>query len=126
MNQNNGDGSTPIERRGDQRYVAFFPIRLLPGEGMKRLCICQDMSTSGGLMMTQTPLTVGQRVEVALQLPERKERPRKVGARVVRVGERSTNNRFWKYEAALKFERRLIDEVPELIHLSNKQGRGRD
>ena len=81
------------------------------------------MSTTGGMMMTQSKLSVGQRVEISLHLPASKKRPRTVGARVVRVTERREHNRFWKYDAAMKFEQKLLDTEPELKKLSEEQFR---
>lgn len=111
------------ERRGARRYPAFFPVRLLPGEGFRRLCICQDVSTSGSRMMTQSPLSVGQHVLLALFNPLIEDEPRKVGARVLRVGKRSAENRFWRFEAAVAFDQPVADMEPQFDELSEQQRR---
>ena len=115
--------SAPNERRGARRYPAFFPVRLLPGEGFRRLCICQDVSTTGSRMMTQSPLSIGQHVLLALFNPLTEDEPRKVGARVVRVGKRPAENRFWKYEAALRFDETVDEMEPQFNELSEQQRR---
>ena len=72
---------------------------------MKRVCIVQNMSRVGGKAMTQMRLRLGHRVQVALFLRGRKNAPTRVNARVVRVDKRSAHNSYWKYDAALRFEK---------------------
>ena len=115
------DWTLPIDRRGAFRYTIHFPIKVVEEDGVERLGMCRDMSCTGGVLMTQAPLEVGQRVKVSLYLTHDHTEAVTLGAQVVRVDKRPIYSQFWKYEAAMRFDLRLIELEPEIAQKSEEQ-----
>ena len=76
----NTDWTLPLDRRGASRYTVHFPVKLVDPGGAERLGICRNMSCTGGVLMTQNRLEVGERVEVSLYLSPDHSRATTIGA----------------------------------------------
>jgi hypothetical protein len=110
------------DRRRALRYVAFFPVKIASAGETERLGICREMSRSGGVMMTQTALNAGQRIDLLLYLSDNEVRPTRVGARVVRLTPRSLR-RGWNFDTAVEFDDLQVEAEPALDALSTEQQR---
>jgi PilZ domain len=119
----NEPAGEPIDRRRAPRYLACFPVKIEPSVGVERLCVCRDMSSTGGMMMTQSRLPVGESIKLALYLSNDVSDARHAKARVVRLKRRSVRNSFWLYDAAMSFEEPMVEAEPVVKALSEKQHR---
>ena len=109
------------DRRSARRYLACFPVMFKPSSGAERLGVFRDVSLTGGMLMTEVPLPVGDNIRLELYLSKDESRARLTTAHVVRVLRRTARNSFWRYDAAIEFEAPLMDAEGEVKDLSDKQ-----
>jgi hypothetical protein len=111
------------DRRSAKRYLACFPVMFRPSSGAERLAVFRDVSISGGMLMTQGPLPVGDKIHLELYVSKDESRAMLTNAHVVRVQRRTMQNSYWHFDTAIEFETPLMDAEGEVKSLSEKQHR---
>jgi PilZ domain len=109
------------ERRRDRRFLASYPAAVSTVFGERRLCMCHDMSSVGGLFLTASKHKPGDAVLLELYINVPGGEPHKTMARVARVQKRRAANVSWAYETAVEFASPTREFTREAEALSERQ-----
>jgi hypothetical protein len=128
MSEPGGDDRdlTPSERRLGYRYLACFPAYIEREDtGKKRTSMIRDLSVSGALLLTQTPLEIGETVRLELFIsPDDLETSVSAVGKVTRV-ERLGLDRsdVWSHKVAVQFDDPLSQYETEVKALAERQAK---
>ena len=107
------------ERRANARYRVWFPMTVIHDEGDDGTAITVDVSASGLLMLSPSPLEPGSTVTLRLELGL-DEPSRDVKAEILRA-ELATDLRGpWTHRMAVRFEIEQPDLEPIIVAASEE------
>jgi PilZ domain len=90
----------------------------------KRLCLIRNLSVTGALLLTESPLEIGESVHLDLYLDDDSTKTHTASARVVRIEPSAPGQNYpWLLRAAVKFEKPVIGVLSEIRALADKQAR---
>lgn len=94
------------ERRSAPRLIGCFPVQVVElWEHVDSSGVTRDVSRTGGFLFTRTRLQTGDPVKVRIFMSGDFTRPTVAYGRVVRSANHASPNSFWKFGAALQFDR---------------------
>jgi hypothetical protein len=100
------------ERRGGDRHVAWFPIRVDAEELGEGLAIAKNVSRGGLLLASPQKFVIGAPVRLSLHLDPMSSEPREVMGTVVRMEVNEADpDGLWPHKLAVEFD----DPDPELL-----------
>ena len=122
MEQGNDDGG--VERRESTRHIACFPAEVDPGQDWATTALIRDLSTTGAMLLSRVPFTVGEPIVLQLHVSAHLG-PRQVSARVLRISPNPTSHQpIWPHEIAVQFDEAVLDLEGEIREIANRQSRG--
>ncbi len=108
------------ERRRSERVRACFPATVDSLFTDRQLCVCHDVSASGGLFLTSAKLVPGDELALEMFIDVPGE-PHKTAGRVVRVGRHEPPDTPWRYDTAVEFTSVTGDFTPAAKALAERQ-----
>lgn len=109
------------DRRGAERFRAYFPATLRTIYSERQLCVCREMGVKGGVFMTSSAPRPGEALALELFVNAPEGEPRKVMARVVRVRALHSEDTRWRYDTAVEFASPTRVVTAEARALSQRQ-----
>jgi hypothetical protein len=109
------------ERRRSSRFRACFPATVDSLFTDRQLCVCRDLSASGGLFLTSAKLVPGDELLLEMFIDAPGGEPHKTAARVVRVGRHQPPDTPWRYDTAVEFTSATSDFTPAAKALAERQ-----
>ena len=101
-----------IDRRGEDRHVAWFPIRLDADELGEGLAIAKDVSATGIGVASTFRFAVGAPVSLTLHLDPESGEAREVTGTIVRLMDNEEDpDGMWPFKMGIEFD----DPDPELV-----------
>lgn len=106
------DGVSQDDRRGGERHLAWFPIRVEGDDVEEGMAIAKNVSRGGLLLASPQKLVIGAPVKLALHLDPERGEPREVQGTIVRM---ETNDEdpdgMFPHRIGVEFD----DPDPELL-----------
>jgi hypothetical protein len=110
------------ERRSERRHFACFPAHIQKPSGSTRMALIHDLSVTGALLLTRSPLEVGEEVRLSLYLKEDTADARAAVAKVLRVEPRDADHsEVWHHSVAVQFAEPLGDCAAEIADIAAHQ-----
>jgi hypothetical protein len=100
------------DRRGGERHLAWFPIRIEGEDIGEGIAIAKNVSTGGLLIASPQKLIVGAPVKLSLHLDPKSDQAREVTGTVVRMEVNDADPEgLWPHRLGVEFD----DPDPELL-----------
>ena len=101
-----------VDRRGESRHVAWFPIRLDADELGEGLAIAKDVSSTGIGIASAFKYAIGAPVTLTLHVDPKGGEPREVAGTIVRLMPNELDpDGLWPHKIGIEFD----DPDPELV-----------